>query len=85
MWYNGTMLKLVKQNLRKKRYKSYLKSPRWKAKRKRVLARDGFKCVRCGNKYNLQVHHLTYKRIFKERLSDLITLCQSCHKKEHGR
>lgn len=29
----------------------------------------------------LQVHHLTYARLGKEKLSDLRVTCESCHKK----
>lgn len=70
---------------RKKRdYHEYLRSTVWKKKRQRVLKRDRHRCTRCGSTKNLQVHHLTYDRIFRERLSDLTTLCAKCHMREHG-
>jgi 5-methylcytosine-specific restriction endonuclease McrA len=64
-------------------YKAYLKSPEWKAKRKQVLKRDNYICQECGDRA-WQVHHKTYKRIFNERLSDLISLCEDCHREIHN-
>lgn len=67
------------------KYSQYLSSPEWRAKRKLVLERDNYKCQRCAATRRLQVHHLTYERIFKERLDDLLTLCQPCHRRLHDR
>ena len=68
------------------KYQAYLLSPEWKAKRKRILKRANNKCENCGSKEKLNVHHKTYKRIFKERDSDLIVLCQNkCHRRAHKR
>jgi len=44
--------------------------------------RDNFRCVRCGAKENLHVHHA--KGTKSHRLSDLETLCLECHHAEHG-
>ena len=44
--------------------------------------RDGFKCVRCGARENLRVHHI--KGTKSHRLQDLETLCLKCHHAEHG-
>ena len=63
-------------------YKEYLKSPKWNKKRYKVFERDNFKCQKCG-KRGTQAHHLNYKNIGNEKLDDLITLCNKCHKKEH--
>ena len=68
----------------KQKYYDYLNSKIWRAKRLLVLDRDKSKCQKCGAKKNLFIHHLTYKRIYKEELSDLLTLCGICHKKEHN-
>ncbi len=67
-----------------KSYKDYLLSNIWKKKRKKVLERDGYCCKECGQKSNLQVHHKTYKRVYKEPLKDLIVLCSFCHKDKHN-
>jgi 5-methylcytosine-specific restriction endonuclease McrA len=61
-------------------YAAYMKSEAWRAKRKVVLFRAGNRCQRCGERKGLQVHHLTYDRLGRESLSDLICLCKNCHK-----
>jgi 5-methylcytosine-specific restriction endonuclease McrA len=65
------------------KYKVYLESGKWKAKRLKVLKRDNFICQACGGKA-WQVHHKTYKRIFNEHLSDLVSVCGDCHKDIHN-
>lgn len=37
------------------------------------------KCEACGSGSDLHVHHMTYERLFRERLSDLKLLCKGCH------
>ncbi len=67
------------------KYHQYLLSEEWDQKRQATLDRDDWKCTRCGAKYPgafLEVHHLTYARIYKEHLSDLATLCEDCHDEE---
>jgi 5-methylcytosine-specific restriction endonuclease McrA len=49
------------------------------------LAQDRFRCTRCPSEDNLAVHHLTYERLGSEHPDDLITLCRTCHKLDHGR
>src|SRR5262249_39716457 len=67
----------------KDQYAAYLKSAKWKKIRYAVLKRDGFTCSKCGGKFNLQVHHLTYDHIGEELLEDLKTLCRDCHTFQH--
>ncbi len=69
---------------RKQLYNLYLLSNKWKRKRNKVLKRDMNKCRKCRSSKHLHVHHLTYERIFVERLSDLITLCSDCHSVAHS-
>lgn len=67
-------------------YSELLKSPLWKAKRKEILERDGYKCCQCGNTKYLQVHHKYYKYGLKPWEYDnacYITLCKTCHYKIH--
>jgi 5-methylcytosine-specific restriction endonuclease McrA len=61
-------------------YRAYLRSPQWQAMRARVLARDHYRCVRCGSRRQLEVDHLTYGRLGREWLSDCQTLCRPCHR-----
>lgn len=60
----------------------YLKTDKWKLIRSQVLERDCETCQKCGNP-GWQIHHLTYIRWRNERLEDLITLCDECHRLEH--
>lgn len=65
-------------------YRDYItKSPQWKRKRKWAMRKLGRKCNRCGSAHNINVHHLSYKRLFNERLEDLEILCRGCHENEH--
>jgi len=48
----------------------------------RAKLRDGFRCVRCGTRENLCVHHI--KGTKSHHLKDLETLCLDCHHAEHG-
>lgn len=64
-------------------YKVYLATDHWKAVRERTMRRDKYRCQRCGSRKSLEVHHLNYDRVGKERLGDLVTLCYRCHRREH--
>jgi len=70
---------------RQKAYRDYLKTEHWKALRAEALKRDEKKCQGCGSARILQVHHKLYRGCPEDtQLSDLITLCKKCHRKEHG-
>lgn len=66
-------------------YKQYLSSEHW-----RTLARlrrefDNDQCAVCGGTTHLQVHHKTYERApYCEHMSDIVTLCDKCHKLFHS-
>jgi hypothetical protein len=68
---------------RRAAYEAYLRSKAWHRLRWQVLARDEYRCSQCGSTGILHVHHLTYERFRKERLEDLLTLCESCHRAVH--
>jgi len=45
-----------------------------------ILERDGFKCILCGDKEDLNIHHLIPKIIGgTSKNENLITLCHYCH------
>lgn len=64
-------------------YTQYLRSEKWKRKRLRVLQRDGFRCRLCKQRKATTVHHLTYSRVGREWLRDLISVCSLCHSQKH--
>jgi 5-methylcytosine-specific restriction endonuclease McrA len=70
--------------LRQRKPRRRLDPDNYRALRKQVLTRDGWRCQLCGSLRNLQVHH----RKFRSRLGDdtaqnLITLCVDCHRAGH--
>lgn len=81
---NGGGYNIVKCPAFKANYRKYLKSRQWQEKRTVRIMLDGKVCQECGSAINLQVHHLTYDNIPNEDLSDLITLCKTCHTKLHA-
>lgn len=54
--------------------------------REYVLARDGHKCQHCKGKSKdpiLNIHHIESRKIGGDSPSNLITLCETCHKEFH--
>jgi 5-methylcytosine-specific restriction endonuclease McrA len=74
--------KAIGTTKRKQDYQDYLASEEWQEKRREILTRDRFKCRHCGNDAT-EVHHLTYVRIFREELDDLVSVCRNCHQDIH--
>lgn len=70
---------------RRQRYHAYLHSAGWFARSAPVRWRSGGRCERCRRWRAREVHHLTYRRIFRELPEDLIHLCVGCHERMHGR
>jgi hypothetical protein len=66
-----------------KQYNAYLRSEKWKIKREKRLKICKGICEICNSAPAVHVHHLNYKRVFKERMSDLKGICIACHKKAH--
>ena len=75
-------------------YGALLFHPRWKSKRKEILARDMNRCVHCKSDKELQVHHRQYHFIVQQQQFRLpwdypdhllITLCESCHSHGHNK
>lgn len=68
-------------------YDEQLKDERWLKKRKEVLDKKGYVCSDCGSRFNLEVHHLEYKKgkkAWEYPMSNFVVLCRNCHKKIHG-
>ncbi len=64
-------------------YQAYLKTPHWKKKRKKIIARDKH-CMLCGSTEHLVVHHNNYKNIGHEHDGDLVCLCSKHHNAYHA-
>lgn len=64
-------------------YNEYIRShPRWQQVRQARFDFDDGKCVVCHADLrgeSFQTHHLSYQRLGRERIRDVITLCDSCH------
>jgi 5-methylcytosine-specific restriction endonuclease McrA len=60
-------------------YLAYLLSDTWRRKRQRKFKQVGRKCELCGSVRQLEVHHLHYDSLGKEKLADLQVLCVTCH------
>ena len=66
----------------------------WDYIRQIVLSRDGYRCRKCGLTqeehfkkygYDLHIHHISpYRQNKDSAVSNLVTLCASCHKKIEG-
>lgn len=80
---------------RMKEYAAHLRSPHWKALRKVVFERDGYRCVDCGEEAGyfvngkrdirgLECDHETYVRLFAELPQDCRTRCRPCHRAKHA-
>jgi 5-methylcytosine-specific restriction endonuclease McrA len=80
----NTSISAQRQPDRRIEYGTYILSPEWKRKRQWALEFWGNRCSLCNSPENLQVHHRTYERLGDEAITDLIVLCDGCHKRHHG-
>lgn len=68
-------------------YDEYLNSPEWKEKKRQRADIDGHICRMCGvreDQTRLECHHIKYTNFGREDVySDLITLCEDCHRAVH--
>ena len=67
-------------------YKKYVKSDKWKNKRRTKLEDCQYKCECEGgcSRQATQVHHLHYDTLGNESFEDLQALCPKCHMKKHN-
>lgn len=57
----------------------------WPTDRRRAIIRDGNRCVYCGAKTELHVHHIRpLSRGGTNAAHNLITLCRRCHQADHA-
>jgi 5-methylcytosine-specific restriction endonuclease McrA len=78
------VIALLPPRERNPEYEAVIRSPEWQrfADEQRLLAR--FKCESdgCGRRlsFELDVHHLHYLRLGRERPEDVLVLCPMCHR-----
>lgn len=65
-------------------YDLYLKSEHWIILREKIKSERNQACELCGSPFDLHVHHLTYKRLFREWSKDLLVVCSGCHRELHN-
>jgi len=84
---NRRLKRYKKEDYDKALYDNHINSKEWRITRLTRLELDNYRCVSCGRyvKEKFNCHHLTYKRLGKEKLKDVVTLCVPCHQKEHGK
>lgn len=75
--------KSVEREERRRAYHAYLATPMWAVRRQRVLDRAGDLCEGCRRCPPVEVHHLTYERVGREMLFDLVAVCRACHEAIH--
>jgi hypothetical protein len=63
----------------------YYRTEHWIGFAKEARKRAGLKCERCSQGGPLQVHHLTYDRLWDELPEDVQVLCSKCHELAHRR
>ncbi len=65
---------------RQDEYARYLESQRWRTLARAVRMRAKGKCEICLRANGEECAHLTYERIFNERMTDLLWVCKKCHR-----
>ena len=64
-------------------YAAYLKGPEWTEFKKRYQASNRIQtCKACSNP-KVSLHHVTYYRVGKEELDDVVPLCERHHDQVH--
>lgn len=79
----------VSNSMKKEEYALYLTSGHWKKLRnlkirKFLTKHDRLRCSICGDdKGSIDLHHLSYKKIYDVETSDLRFVCRICHSVFH--
>lgn len=76
----------MEKQMIKLEYEKYLKTTIYEETKNRFNKSkyNKNKCYICGKtNVSLELHHKTYERIGKERLTDLVQLCHLCHEQIH--
>lgn len=69
-------------NISRQRVNQILEAPTGSLRKMNVKERDDYSCQVCGSFEDLRVHHKD-KNPLNNKMENLITLCDACHKKLH--
>ncbi len=74
--------------MNKTEYLGYLESAAWLDRRRKFARSHDAKCYCCDAIPRpgapLDLHHLTYERLGREKPGDIVPVCRSCHDLIHG-
>jgi len=65
-------------------YAAYLQTAAWRERAAEAKRRAGGTCALCPSTLELEAHHRTYARVGHELPTDLVVLCNRCHRRHHG-
>ena len=65
-------------------YRAYMQSSEWEAKKRAYFKTHARACKACGSTRRLHLHHVSYRLLGREPLSDLVCLCHPCHDRVHA-
>jgi hypothetical protein len=67
-------------------YREYLRHPKFRAVRSKVMVRSGGKCEDCHERPPTEVHHLRYPPWGTFDVPEnLVAICHECHCVRHGK
>ncbi len=56
----------------------------YRALKRQILERDGWRCQSCGRRDQLEVHHqIRRSQLGPDHEDNLIVLCSGCHRRHH--
>ena len=64
---------------------AYYASREWALFCRHIDERSHDECERCHEHKAVHHHHITYRRLYHEALTDVLHLCEGCHQFVHGR
>ena len=65
-------------------YLAYLASPEWAAFRQTYYRTHARACAACEAPTFVDLHHVTYERLGRESVGDVVPLCRRCHDDVHN-
>lgn len=83
--FKPNIKKTTQHRIHEAKNKKKYYTEQWDSIRKKVYQRDGHRCVMCGKKGKISAHHIVPVKLSKDNSqSNLVSLCDSCHKQlEH--